>query len=199
MNSARKKRGTGILKKATSRTQLPGKWKDFLAQCRKQTRIITFLSKKVACTKFLPEKEVTCSHNVLVNGSDYSMPNCNYEEADTRMFFFSSKGCFGTWIFIMSCCTVDTNVVVILSGKFHQFRDRHHMVNIWVAFGTKNHYLNLHINTIAQVLGREKSSALPIFHSFTGCDTVSPSLRKGRNQHGRRGNVSQMLQKHSTA
>ena len=91
MNSARKKTRYRNPEEGHKSYPTPRQVEGFFAQCRKQTRIITFLSEKVAGTKFLPEKEVTCSHNVLVNGSDHSMPNCNHEEANTGMFFFHLK------------------------------------------------------------------------------------------------------------
>ena len=75
--------------------------------------------------------------------------------------------------------TVNADVVVMLIGKFRQFRDRYPVVNLCVAFGTGKHNLNIHINTIAHALARKKST-LPIYHSFTGCDTVSAFLRKGQ-------------------
>ena len=37
-----------------------------------------------------------------------------------------------------------------------------------------------HINAIALALGEEKCTALPTFHSFTGCDTVSAFFGKGK-------------------
>jgi len=52
--------------------------------------------------------------------------------------------------------------------------------NIWVAFGTGRNFSYIHINVIAQTLGKENSTALPVFYSFTGCDTVSAFLGKGK-------------------
>ena len=66
--------------------------------------------------------------------------------------------------------TVDTDVVIILLGKFSLL----HKINnsyaaIWVALGT-----------ISRSLGEEKSLAMPYFHSFTGCETTSSFFRKGK-------------------
>ena len=74
--------------------------------------------------------------------------------------------------------TVDTDVVVILTGKLHQLQDLCPKVNIWVAFGTGRNLSYICINGIAQTLGKKNSTALPVFHSFTGCDTVSAFLEK---------------------
>ena len=59
--------------------------------------------------------------------------------------------------------------------------------DIWVAFGTGKNYTCLHINAIWHSLVRETSAALPIFHCYTGCDTISAFCGNVKNQHGRLG------------
>ena len=54
------------------------------------------------------------------------------------------------------------------------------MANIWVAFGTGKNFTHYHINDIATTIGAEKSVSLPVFHSFTGCDTVSAFYGKAK-------------------
>ena len=51
---------------------------------------------------------------------------------------------------------------------------------IWVAFGTGKNFAYLDINSISRALGEQKSLALPVFHSFTGCDTTSAFFGKGK-------------------
>ena len=51
---------------------------------------------------------------------------------------------------------------------------------IWIAYGTGKNFTYFHINAIALVLGEEKSTALPTFHSFNGCYTVSAFFGKGK-------------------
>ena len=84
---------------------------------------------------FLSEKGavVTYGDNVLVSGSDDSMPRCNHEEAHTRMVFhikdaseYGSPSC--------SVCVVDTDVVVSLIGKFYWLWDMNPIANISVFF-----------------------------------------------------------------
>ena len=76
--------------------------------------------------------------------------------------------------------TVDTDVVVILLGKFHYLVSVCHNVNIWVAFGVGKSFSYIHVNTVYKNLGQEKSLALPVFHSFTGCDTTSAFYGRGK-------------------
>ena len=75
---------------------------------------------------------------------------------------------------------VDMDVVVILIGKFHHLITLGQDVSIWGAFGMGKNFTYHHINSIYDVLGKEKSLALPLFHSFTGCDTTSAFFGKGK-------------------
>lgn len=180
-NSVREKRGKGKRRKVTSDNKIPGQWQNFLGDAENKQELFTFLAKKIHSSEFAPGKVVltTYGDSVLVTGSNLSLPACNHEEADTRMVFHLQhalqQGC-------VSCLvrTVDTDVIVILTGKFHQLQDLCPNTSIWVEFGTGRNISYVHINSIAQQLGIEKSTALPVFHSFTGCDTVSAFLGKGK-------------------
>ena len=44
---------------------------------------------------------------------------------------------------------------------------------VWLAFGMGKLFRYYPIHEIARSLGPQKSLALPVFHAFTGCDTVS--------------------------
>ena len=104
------------------------------------------------------------------------MVPCNHEEEDIRLLILLQdalcNGCTNCLV-----CTVDTDVVV---GKFHYLVTLCQKVNIWVAFGTGKNFTYLHINAVHDNLGREKSFALPVFHSFTGCDTTSAFFGIGK-------------------
>ena len=62
--------------------------------------------------------------------------------------------------------TVDTDVVIISIAMTQNL----HINELWIAFGTGS---NLR--------------SLPVFHAFTGCDTVLFSLVKARRPHGTHG------------
>ena len=51
---------------------------------------------------------------------------------------------------------------------------------LWIAFGTGKHLRYIPAHEIATSLGAEKAQALPMFHAFTGCDTVSSFAGKGK-------------------
>ena len=77
--------------------------------------------------------------------------------------------------------TVDTDVVVIINGKFYSLLTKHLAADIWIALGTGKNFKYMHINAICYALGKHKSMSLPIFHCFTGCDTTSAFFGKGGN------------------
>ena len=49
-----------------------------------------------------------------------------------------------------------------------------------MAFGIGNHYILLPAHTICAAIGLDKCLALPTFHAFTGCDTVSCFSGRGK-------------------
>ena len=51
---------------------------------------------------------------------------------------------------------------------------------LWIAFGTGKHLRYIPAHEIATSLGAEKAQALPMFHAFTGCDTVSLDMSHDR-------------------
>ena len=77
------------------------------------------------------------------------------EEADTRLLVhvidLLSTGC-STYL----VHTVDTNVFVILVGKFNYLLRLNVSAKIWVAFGTGKNYKYLNINSICHALGEQK-------------------------------------------
>jgi len=107
------------------------------------------------------------------------MLNSDHEEADTRMCLHTKDAlCKGASSIYIK--TVDTDVVIILTGIYFSLLGEHPNMDLWVAFGVGTHYKEIHINSIAEELGREKSMAMPMFHSFTGCDTTSQFFNKGK-------------------
>ena len=179
--STREKRGQGIRKKVAGRNKVPTNWMGFLRDEKKQQELFDFLSSKIAAFDYADNKEVfvTQGQRILTNIPTLEMSSCDHEEADTRLVVHIvdalNKG--------QSTCmvrTVDTDVVVILIGKFFHFTTLNPTADIWVAFGTGKHFDYWHINTICHNLGKERSLALPFFHSFTGCDTTSAFFRRGK-------------------
>ena len=51
---------------------------------------------------------------------------------------------------------------------------------IWIGLGMGKYIQYISVNVTCAFLGSETSRALPIFHSFTGCDTISCYFVKGK-------------------
>ena len=54
------------------------------------------------------------------------------------------------------------------------------VTELWIAFGVGKHFRYLPIHDIASQLGGKTCKALPMFHAFSGCDTVSFFAGKGK-------------------
>ena len=120
--------------------------------------------------KFVPANN--CRLKVLCIGSEEEMANSDHEEADTRIVLHVHDSLERGSRKIM-IRTVDTDVIVILIGHFYSIVDHYPDADLWVAFGNGKHIRYYHLNTICGRLGREQSRCLPLFHSFTGCDSTS--------------------------
>jgi len=93
---------------------------------------------------------------------------CDHEEADTRLFLHALH-CAQSGHRKVLIRSVDTDVVVLAIDKIPDIS----LEELWVAYGTKQHYRLLPAHAIADSLGEEKARALPFFHPFSGCNTSS--------------------------
>ena len=64
--------------------------------------------------------------------------------------------------------TVDTDVVVLAVTS----AQRLNITELWIAFGARNNFRYLPAHEMANALGLDRCVTLPMFHAFTGCDTV---------------------------
>ncbi|KAJ8043846.1 hypothetical protein HOLleu_11123 [Holothuria leucospilota] len=178
--STREKRGEGARRKVEGKNAIPGNWKDFLRDSKNKQELFAFLTDKIAMTTCPDDKEIfiTSGRSVIGAGCNHRMMECDHEEADTRIMVHVQDALENGSI-VCQVRTVDTDVIVILIGKFHHLLTLNPDANIWVAFGTGKHFSFFHVNEICMALGDDTSVALPVFHSFTGCDTTSAFYRKG--------------------
>ena len=115
----REKRGKGLRRKVADSNRLPGKWQDFLKDSNNKRELFAFLSEKVATANFQEEKTVVITSDKIVisrGGKVPDMPLNDHEEADTKIVLHLMNALKGG----SSTClvrTVDTDVVVILTGK----------------------------------------------------------------------------------
>ena len=124
-------------------------------------------------------KQVISTHHVNViykNRQDTSsLAPCMYEEADTRIFLHLEDAVWHGPNRV-SIRTVDTDVVVLAVAS----AQRLDLAELWIAFGVGKNFQFFVAHEIAKVLGCDQCIALPMFHAFTGCDTVSFFGGKGK-------------------
>lgn len=177
--AVREKRGKGARKKVSEQTKLPRNWNNFLHDPANKQELFTLLSKKVQHFQYPEDKVVVITNGEQVLSSSHQMQRCNHEEADTRILVHVSDA-LKTGAKTISVRTVDTDVAVILIGHYHDLCDAYGSFDLWIAFGMGKSYRWLHISRICNTLGEQRCRSLPVFHSFTGCDTTSSFLGKGK-------------------
>ena len=95
------------------------------------------------------------------------MKRCTHEGADSRYMVHLIHALEeGKQLFQVR--RVDTDVVIILIGYFHELNLKYQLQDVSMIFGTGRN-----IKIICTQLGEGTSKALPFFHSFTDCDTTS--------------------------
>ena len=173
----RAKRGEGKRRRVEATTKLPKNWQDFLKSEENKEELFHFLSKESVKLKDPGQIISTLEDNVLHKEEDCSLhlSPCNHEEADTRIFIHLAD-CIQKGHSNVMIRTVDTDVVVLAISAIGKVS----VSELWIAFGTGKSFRYLEVHEIAKMLGPEKSAALPMFHAFTGCDTVSFFHGKGK-------------------
>jgi len=71
---------------------------------------------------------------------------------------------------------MDTDVVVLAVAT----AARMGIQELWVTFGTGRNFRYIPVHEIAASIGPNKSRDLLMFHTYTGCDTVSSFATKGK-------------------
>lgn len=174
--STREKRGSGVRRKVVGTVKTPKAWNSFLRDNDNKTELFKFLAESIVTIETNRQVFVTLGETVLTNrNSDTSLlVPCNHEEADTRMFIHvkhaAVNGCKE-----VSMYSTDTDVVVLAVSVFPKLG----LDKLWIGFGRNKDFRWLPVHDIGDSLGIPVS-ALPFFHAFTGCDTVSAFRGKGK-------------------
>jgi len=182
--STREKRETGVRTKVAGKNKLPGNWADFLRDPANKQELLEFLSQKVASMNYRERKDViTSGATTVFAGTGRFMAPRDHEEADTRLLIHLKDALLNE---CTTCLvrTVDTDVIVFILGKFQHLMTLCQVISIWVAFGTGKNLTYYYTNATYNDLDSKKSLALPVFHSFTGCDSTSAFFGKGKNSMG---------------
>lgn len=179
-SSTREMRGKGKRRHVASSTMIPKNWREFLRVDENKTELFHFLSQKVVLLPTSEGKAIYATDGMGVlstpDSQDVgSLAPCSHEEADTRLFLHAldavRKGCRKLCI-----RTVDTDVVVLAISLFNQLGAE----ELWLAFGTSSSFRYIPIHEVVHEMDPRTCMALPVFHSFTGCDTVSAFAGRGK-------------------
>jgi hypothetical protein len=160
---------------------MPKDWiKDFLRVDQNKTELFAFLSHKVVHLPLADGKELYASDGsaVLCSPAESYLARlalCLQEEADTRLLLHAAdavqKGCKKVTI-----PTVDTDVVVLAVASFSKIAPD----ELWVSFGVGSSFRYIAVHEMVSTMNPSECLTLPVFHAFTGCDTVSTFAGRGK-------------------
>jgi len=122
------------------------------------------------------DKQIITTSIVCIPPRDTScLTPCNHDEADTRIILHAADAVYDGFHEIM-VRTMDTDVVVLAVAT----AARMGIQELWVTFGTGRNFRYIPVHEIAASIGPNKSRDLLMFHTYTGCDTVSSFATKGK-------------------
>ena len=190
----RSKRGTGVRRGVAPSTAIPGKWKEFLRIDENKVELFFFLATTVVASIDC-SKQIISTHRteVLCNQSrDVSwLAPCSHIEADTRIILHL-EDVVKEGNTNVSIRTVDTDVVVLAVTSAQCLNN----AEGWIGFGTGKCFCLIAAHEIARALGQDRCMALPMFHAFTGCDTVSFLEEEVKELHETHGKPTMTLHQH---
>ena len=175
---ARNKRGKGIRRRVEPSSLVPKKWSEFLLIYDNKTELFSYLAVSAEANIKTNKTFITThqSNMLCINRQDnVGLAPCKHEEADTHIILHLEDAVREKHNRI-SIRTVDTDVVVLAVTAAQRINPS----ELRIAFGTGKNFRYLSIHEMARALGPEKCIALPVFHAFTGCDTVSSFAGRGK-------------------
>ena len=145
-----------------------------------KTELFKFLSKQAIHLPIDQGKVIyaTDGGNVLTTEANALLTNLSpslHEEADTWLLLHAA-GAVKKDHRKFCVCTVDTDVVVNAIAMFNQINHD----ELWLAFGTGSNFHYIPIHEVASGIDPRNCVVLPVFHAFTGCDTVLSFGGRGR-------------------
>ena len=177
--ATRAKRGIGIRRKVMATADLPRNWADFLRNDDNKTELFHFLSARLATTTVAGNKRLVvtdgCHALSCQLETDSALDPCSHEEADTRILLHAAHAAANGHTRVM-IKTADTDVVVLAIACFERIGTS----ELWIAFGAAKNLRFIAVHELVKILGSDRCKALPFFHAFTGCDTVSSFAGHGK-------------------
>ena len=177
----RNNQGNGARRRVQGNNQLPRNWQQFLRVDGNKKELFMFLGESLTALEVPPNKQVitTIKQSILSHPPqtiNCNLSPCSQEEADTRIFLHAADALKNHHNILV--CTVDTDVLALAVSFSHTYCQN--QAQIWVAYGTGANFKYIPAHQISQSLGPRMTTALPGFHAFTGCDTVSCFAGRGK-------------------
>ena len=164
-------------------SQIPSGWQQFLRSEENKQDLFQFPAqcivslheeKQVITTK---GKDILCSP---ARNNTTNLAPCTHEEADTRIILHATDAVRDGYRTIV-LRTVDTDVLVLAIAFAGILQEQQvQQVEVWVAMGIGSHFRYIAAHEISNNLPSGMSKALPVFHAFTGCDTVYCFAGRGK-------------------
>eukprot|EP00794_Sanderia_malayensis_P014494 gene14494-16001_t len=179
-STARSHRGEGSRKRVKDNYIVPANWNSFLRHSDNKTELFSYLANFSHQNLKNGEKSfaITIGSEVLTlppQDSSIISP-CNHEEADSRMYLHLYDAIRRQNMQNAVIKTVDTDVMVLGVAAVVRIPN----LKLYIAFGSGKTFRYINVNEVSQFLGLQRSLALPMFHSLTGCDTVSFLAGRGK-------------------
>ena len=175
----REKRGSGVRRNVSSHVKIPSNWMAFLRDSTNKSELFQVLSYKISVFDFSPNKIV-----------------CNHEEADTRIIVHLQDAIANGEPVTALIRTVDTDVVVILIGKFFNLK----RINKTCKYGLLLGWVRVFVTSVSMGYVRlSESRSHVLYQCFTPFVDVTPhqlSMGRGSSLLGRPGHFVAMLSQH---
>ena len=187
-NCTREKRGPGVRVKVGPQARVPKNWNAFLRDSTNKDELFNYLSEEVDHVQWDCSREIyiTKGSLVIAKGGGKPMFDCTHEEADTRVIVHLLHALENGQSRV-EIRTVDTDVVVLLIGKFFDVQAKYPLVDIWVAFGVGKHFQYIHVNSVCGKLGKDQPESFLLSTPFRAVLQLRHFVERARNllyKHG---------------
>ena len=137
--------------------------------------MFAFLSHEVVRLPVVEGKELYATDGSTVLSSRESdlacLTPCS-QEADTCIFLHAADIVRKDYKKV-SICPIDTDVVVLTVALFSQINPD----DLWIVFGVGSSFQYIAVHEMVSTLSTSECKNLPVFHTFTGYDTISTFAR----------------------
>ncbi len=178
--TTRSKRGQGARRRVQATNQIPRNWQQFLRNDENKRELFQFLAQGVASLQEAKQFITTKSKDILCTLAHNNIANVaprTHEEADTGIILHAADAVQeGHRKIVLR--KVDTDVLVLAIALAGSLQEQ--QVEVWIAMGTGSDLRYIAAHEISNSLGLDMSKSLPVFHAFTGCDTVSCFAGRGK-------------------